>query len=111
MSPGWQRQFQVLKEAVLLLAVFSAFHEDRREPNILTRIVEEHTKRDIPAVLYEKFFELLLDTVVEKDQHAPLAKEELRHAWSNVIQPGILYMKRKTEAAEQAFWEQRSEHR
>jgi serine/threonine protein kinase len=93
---GWQRQFQMLKEAVLLLAVFDAFNEARREPNILTRIAEAHARMGIPAVLYEGFLEVLLETVVAEDLEHNLERSDLRHAWSNVMQPGIDYMKRKT---------------
>jgi hypothetical protein len=50
----------------------------------------------IPAVLYEGFLEVLLETVVAEDLEHNLERSDLRHAWSNVMQPGIDYMKRKT---------------
>ena len=96
-SKGWQRQFQALKEAVLLLVVFKSFREEGREPNILTRIVEEHAKREIPAWLYPAFGKVLIEIVLEKDREARLEDAELRRAWTSVVQPGIDYMKRKTE--------------
>ena len=99
-SQGWQRQFQALKEAVLLLIVFRSFREEGRELNILTRIAEEHARRKIPAGLYRCFGEALIDVVVEKDERAPLKREALRRAWTSVIQPGVDYMRRKTEEIE-----------
>ena len=71
-SKRWERQFQALKEAVLLLIVFKSFREEGREPNILTRIAEEHAKRKIPAGLYPGFGEVLIDIVLEKDREAPV---------------------------------------
>ncbi len=105
---GWVRQFQLLKEAVLLLLVFNALQEERQEPNILTRIAEEHAKRGIPGMLYSGFVEVLIECIVDKDQLPDsLDKQQLRHAWVTVTQPGIAYMKRKTEEYVVHQWSQR----
>jgi hypothetical protein len=106
---AWQRQFQALKEAVLLLIVFKIFREEGREPNILTRIAEEHAKR-IPAGLYPCFGEVLVDVVLEEDRQAPLKGDALRRAWTGVIQPGIDYMKRKREEVEARSYRGDSSH-
>ena len=89
---------------LLLLAVFDAFHEHRREPNILTRIAEAHASKGIPQALYSGFANVLIETVAEKDVDAPISAAELKRAWENVIEPGIAYMKQKTEEYEQAMW-------
>jgi hypothetical protein len=102
-SPRWLRQFQLLKEAVLLLVVFSILKEDKHEPNILTRIVEDHARRGIPAALYQPFGALLIDNIVLKDEPPPLlTKHQLRVAWTTVVKPGIEYMVKKTN--ELAVW-------
>lgn len=44
-SEGWKRQFQKLKEAVLLLVVFSALREDQQEPNIRHRTIEHYEEK------------------------------------------------------------------
>jgi hypothetical protein len=66
----------------------------------LTRIAEEHAKKKIPAGLYPCFGEVLVDVVLEKDRQAPFKADVLRRAWTSVIQPGIEYMRRKTEEVE-----------
>jgi serine/threonine protein kinase len=93
----WVRQFQLLKEAVLLLVVFSVLNEGRHEPNILTHIVESHAKRGIHAGLYEPFGKTLVDVIVAKDQppHS-LTKSQLERAWTAVVRAGMEYMQRKT---------------
>jgi serine/threonine protein kinase len=107
-SGVWQRHFQVLKEAVLLLIVFKSFREEKRELNILTRIAEEHAKKGIPAGLYTCFGELLVEVILEKDRQAPLKRDALRDAWTSVIQPGIEYMERKTVEIEVGSYRQKS---
>jgi hemoglobin-like flavoprotein len=101
-SQGWQRQFQVLKEAVLLLIVFHAFNESQQEPNILTRILDAHTDRKIPGGLYAAFGEVLIDSVIDKDVDAHMPKSELRRAWEQVIKDGLDYMENKTLEKERA---------
>jgi serine/threonine protein kinase len=104
----WNRQFQLLKEAVLLLVVFSALHEDRHEPNILTRIAEEHAKRGMPSFLYPDFAIVLIDCLVRLDQPPDsIDKHQLRRAWSNVVRPGIEYLETKTKTFEAAMWRQK----
>jgi hypothetical protein len=100
-SKGWKRQFQALKEAVLLLIVFKAFREEGREPNILTRIVEEHAKRKIPPALYGIFENVLIDIVLKNDPEARSREGELKEAWTSVIHPGIEYMSRRTVELDQ----------
>jgi hypothetical protein len=84
---------------VLLLIVFKALKEDRNEPNILTRIAEEHARRGIPAELYDDFGEVLARLASEKD---PQSEGELRRAWASVIRPGLDYMKLKTGELDRA---------
>jgi hypothetical protein len=98
-TPEWERQFQALKEAVLLLIVFKAFREGERSINILTRIVDRHAKGDrpIPSGLYEPFGEVLATVAAIMDEHAPISQEERWRAWNNVIGPGIEHMRRRTE--------------
>ena len=106
-NSGWQRQFQALKEAILLLIVFSAYHEEGREPNILTRIVEAHATRRIPAGLYGDFGEVLVEIVLREDREGPVAETELRRAWTAVIAPGIEYMRRRTDEIDADRYRQR----
>ena len=106
-NQDWQHQFQALKEAVLLLVVFCALREDKREPNILTRIVNSHIRKGIPAILYKCFSEVLVETVLKKDTKAPLEQPQLRRAWTYVIKPGIEYMEQKTKGFELSRWRQR----
>ena len=87
---------------MLLLIVFKLFREEDREPNILTRILEEHARRKIPSALYGIFQEILIETVLENDPEAHFTKDELKQAWTSVIQPGIEYMSRRTVEIEQA---------
>ena len=96
-SEGWKRQFQKLKEAVLLLVVFSALREDQQEPNILTRVADSHTRLEVPADMYEKFAEMLVECIVTSDKCPEAPDEaELRRAWSRVFEPGVAYMRRRT---------------
>ncbi len=103
-SDAWRRQFMVLKEAILLLVVYKAFHEDGRTLNILTRIAKYHTDRNLPGDLHWRFKECLIETVVAKNQerHGPLNPDELGSVWDRVITPGITYMANFKGLADQA---------
>ncbi|MEL7448324.1 MAG: TIR domain-containing protein [Pseudomonadota bacterium] len=96
-SDAWMRQFQSLKEAILLLIVYSAIGEEKREPNILTRIAEQHAHKNIPAGLYEPFGQVLVDTIVEVDEEGAELGERLRSAWTEAVRDGLEYMKTTTE--------------
>lgn len=96
-SDAWLRQFQSLKEAILLLVVYSAMGEEKREPNILTRIAEQHARRNIPAGLYEPFGQVLIDTIVDMDKEGQALGERLRLAWAAAVRDGLDYMKATSE--------------
>jgi serine/threonine protein kinase len=96
-SGAWQKQFQALKEAVLLLVVYHAMGEEKRKPNILTRIAEQHAAINIPTALYDPFGKVLVETIMKKDQHSNVESDHLRAAWEEAISDGILFMKEETE--------------
>lgn len=105
-TSAWKRQFQKLKEAVLLLLVFSALHEEKQEPNILTRIVEDHAAREVPSWMYKKFADMLIECIVEMDTPPePMTNQQLQRAWERVMEPGVQYMVRRTDEINDARWQ------
>lgn len=106
---SWNRQFQELKEAILLLLVFSSLREDRQEPNLLTRIVESHQQLGVPSWMYNAFGKLLIDCICEHDvPPPPLNAMELRRAWTCIVEPGIDYMRRRTDELAEVAWRRES---
>ncbi|MBW4504428.1 MAG: TIR domain-containing protein [Scytonema hyalinum WJT4-NPBG1] len=99
---NWKRQYQLLKEAVLLL--FTYFEEDQRycghteqqKLNVLTRIADTHHRHGIPAKFYEEFVHSLIETVTAFDpwsQTTDVHREIVEDAWKKVLKPGVEYMK------------------
>jgi serine/threonine protein kinase len=97
----WERQHQLLKQAVLLL--FAYYEHDKRffdkhkkeEPNLLSAIAKTHSNRKITKALYDCFVKALIATVTEFD---PFCKNNeiyiqlVEKAWKKVLEPGIEYM-------------------
>lgn len=84
-------QEKLLRHAIGLL--LSVHHEVETEPNVLTRIAERHSQRDldIDPALYDSFVESLIDVVADFD---PEYTPEIGRSWRVAIEPGIRYMKR-----------------
>lgn len=97
----WQRQYKMLKQAILLLFAFIE-QSELEEPNILSRIAESHAHMMIPAKFYKPFLEALINTVCGNSPRNlppfdPRCKEEgnrkvIETAWRNALKPGIEYM-------------------
>ena len=111
-SKYWNRQHQLLKQAVLLLFVyfeenkqFSSNYYKQEEPNILSRIAEIHscTRKNIPTNMYQLFIDALIETAIEFDDWCKSGDPELnrerirllKKAWYKVLKPGTDYMKSK----------------
>lgn len=97
----WQRQYKMLKQAILLLFAFIE-QGDWEEPNILSRIAESHAQMMIPVKFYKPFADALINTVCGNPLQGifpvdPRCKEEgnrkvIETAWRNALKPGIEYM-------------------
>ncbi len=85
----FERQHKLLRHAVGLLLSFP--EQPDGEPNILTRIAERHSRRDlaIDPSLYPPFLESLLDTIKRCDPEFTPAVE---HAWRTTLAKGFAYM-------------------
>jgi hypothetical protein len=95
---GWPRQFQKLKQAIVLLIAFNLLEDSEDQGlTILTQIAETH--RGYPATYYDKFGRAFIETVLDFDQEGK-ANDELPDAWENAIAPGIKYMKRMSADSE-----------
>ena len=83
------RQNKLLRHAVSVLLIFPK--EPDAEPNLLTRIAERHSRRDlaVPAELYPPFIDSLITTV---KQHDPLITPEIEEAWRRTVEKGVKYM-------------------
>lgn len=102
---NWPRQHQLLKEAILLLFVFYE-QKEVDDPNILTRITNAH--RNVPDSFYNHFVDALITTVCGDTQQNiqpfdPKCRDDnsykqiIAKAWRNTLEPGIKYMKSKSQ--------------
>jgi hemoglobin-like flavoprotein len=94
---AWQRQYEMLKEAVLLLLVFcevGAVHLPG--PTVLSRVKGKHSQLDIAESDFELFGKLLIENLVKHDplclQHDHL-HETIMRAWKKSLSPGMKFMK------------------
>ena len=93
----WQRQHEMLKEAILLLLAYrrvQSFHE--AEPNLLTRIAKFHAEQlDAHKAWYDSFVVALLETVSDHDRVCKKDRNRrpyILQAWRSAVWPGIKYM-------------------
>jgi serine/threonine protein kinase len=98
-------QYDMLREAIFILFMFAENKLGDREPNVLTRIADSHSKskKDISAPLYKDFVKALTNTVCGAPPDGPQAydnqcnvseseKYRIKSAWEKALQPGIDYM-------------------
>ena len=85
----FDRQRKLLRHAIGLLLSFPA--ERDGEPNILSRLAERHSRRDlaIEPSFYGPFLESLIDTVRRHDSACTPAIEQ---AWRRTLAKGFAYM-------------------
>jgi hemoglobin-like flavoprotein len=93
----WNRQYEMLTEAVLLLLAFCEFDaSESNEPTVLSRVAARHAKFDLLPGDFNLFQRLLIDAFVESDPNCvsnPSISREVTRAWRLSLQPGIDYMK------------------
>lgn len=85
----FDRQRRLLRHAIGLLLNFPAEHGG--EPNILSRLAERHSRRDlgIDPSFYPPFLESLIDTV---KRHDPACTPAVEQAWRTTLAKGFAYM-------------------
>jgi hemoglobin-like flavoprotein len=88
-NTAFERQHKLLRHAIGLLLSFPGQAE--KEPNILARVAERHSRRElgIDASHYPPFLESLIDTVKRYDPQFTPAVEQ---AWRATLAPGFAYM-------------------
>lgn len=85
----FERQHKLLRHAIGLLLSFP--EEADREPTILARLAERHSRRDLDVdpSLYPAFLESLIDTIKRYDpQYTPAVEQ----AWRVSLAKGLTYM-------------------
>ena len=85
----FERQHKLLRHAIGLLLSFP--EESDREPTILARLSERHSRRDLDVdpSLYPPFLESLIDTIKRYDPQCTPAVEQ---AWRASLAKGFAYM-------------------
>ena len=87
----WPKQFNVLKEAIVLLFAYNYFRETR-DLTVLSRISREtHGRLGIHEEYYDHFKSILVQTVVQFDPGNYSSR--LTSAWQKAIEPGLNYLK------------------
>ena len=88
----FERQNKLLRHAFGLLLIFP--NQPVREPTILARVAERHSRRDLNVVpsLYQPFVDALVDTV---QQYDPDFTPAIAEAWRKTVQQGVVYMQTK----------------
>jgi hemoglobin-like flavoprotein len=88
----FERQHRLLRHAIGLLFNFDGKPET--EPNILSRVAERHSRRDlnVDPSLYPVFLDSLMAIVKQYD---PQFTPELEAAWRQVTAKGVSYMQSK----------------
>jgi hemoglobin-like flavoprotein len=93
----WRRQYEMLKEAVLLLLVFCEVDAtDHRGPSVLTRVKSKHAELEIAATDFDRFEDLLIKSLVNHDplcHHDDYMHETITKAWKKSLSPGMKFMK------------------
>ena len=84
----FERQNKLLRHAFGLLLIFP--NQPEREPTILTRVAERHSRRDlgIDPSLYHPFIDALIDPVQHCDREFTPAVES---AWRRTVPKGGTY--------------------
>jgi hemoglobin-like flavoprotein len=85
----FDRQRRLLRHAIGLLLSFPS--ERDGEPNILSRLAERHSRKDlaIEPAFYGPFLESLIDTV---KRHDPACTPAVEQAWRTTLAKGFAYM-------------------
>ena len=85
----FDRQRRLLRHAIGLLLSFPS--ERDGEPNILSRLAERHSRKDlaIEPAFYAPFLESLIDTV---KRHDPACTPAVEQAWRTTLAKGFAYM-------------------
>jgi len=85
----FDRQRKLLRHAIGLLLSFPS--ERDGEPNILTRLADRHSRRDlaIEPRFYGPFLETLVETV---KRHDPACTSATEQAWRTTLAKGFAYM-------------------
>lgn len=85
----FERQRRLLRHAIGLLLSFPS--ERDGEPNILSRLAERHSRKDlaIEPAFYGPFLESLIDTV---KRHDPACTQAVEQAWRTTLAKGFAYM-------------------
>jgi len=85
----FDRQRKLLRHAIGLLLTFPAEREG--EPNILSRLAERHSRKDlaIEPSFYGPFLESLIETV---KRHDPACTPTVERAWRTTVAKGFAYM-------------------
>jgi hemoglobin-like flavoprotein len=88
-NTAFERQHKLLQHAIGLLLSYPETSD--KGPNILFRVAERHSRRDlgIDPSLYPPFLESLIDTVRARDPEFTPAVEQ---AWRTNLAPGFAYM-------------------
>jgi hemoglobin-like flavoprotein len=86
----FDKQIKLLRHAIGILLIFP--NQPNGEPNLLSRIAERHSSRDlnIDLAFYGPFVEALLTTVKQFDRKYSATVDA---AWRETIAPGVDYMK------------------
>jgi hemoglobin-like flavoprotein len=91
-ATDFERQNKLLRHAFSLLLIFPT--QLRTEANVLSRVAERHSRRDldIPLALYGPFLESVIATVARCD---PEFSPAVERAWRGTLAPGVAYMQAK----------------
>jgi hemoglobin-like flavoprotein len=84
------RQHRLIRHGIGLLLNYPGRIEE--SPNILERIAERHSRRDldVPGPMYTPFIEALLAVL---GRHDPDYCDSVQAAWKETLAPGIEYMR------------------
>jgi serine/threonine protein kinase len=100
----WTLQYEMLKEAVLLLLVFCEFDAPApKEPTVLSRIATKHSKLDLAGSDFNLFQTLLIQAFIDNDPDCKDSAEmsaEVKQAWQESLKPGIDFMRRHASSFE-----------
>ena len=91
-NTAFERQHKLLRHAIGLLLSFPGQAE--KEPNILARVAERHSRRElgIDPSHYPPFLETLIHTVKRYD---PAFTPAVEQAWRATLAAGFAYMQSK----------------
>jgi serine/threonine protein kinase len=94
---NWQQQYEMLKEAVLLLLVFCEFEPpEPKDPTVLSRIATKHSRLELRRSDLDLFQAQLIAAFVSNDPGCENNRElsaELTQAWRKSLQRGVDFMK------------------